>query len=188
MYKIQNGLCPEYLSRLCTTVVGEIVPYNLRNRRNLRPYIGRTNSYLNSFFPRTVQDWNNLTENCKLAPSVKCFKSRMNKLTDYSRNKLFCHGTRYGRVNHTRMRLGLSGLNGHRREYNFIDNADCPKCSHQFEDCFHYFFHCTAYNDAREILLNKLCQILAPGVHYSLIFPDNDDEKAVTKYCSKREC
>jgi hypothetical protein len=39
-----------------------------------------------------------------------------------------------------RLRMGLSGLNGHRNRFNFIDHSRCPNCNYQNENLDHYFF------------------------------------------------
>ena len=61
-----------------------------------------------------------------------------------------------GAINHTQLRLGLSGLNGHRCFFNFIDYATCPKCGHTPEDSEHFLLLCPVYAAQRETLLSHL--------------------------------
>ncbi len=42
-------------------------------------------------------------------------------------------------VHHARMRMGFSGLNVHRRKYNFINDNTCPLCNMKAENTYHYF-------------------------------------------------
>ena len=177
MYKIQNGLSPNYLIQLCNNSVGSIIPYNTRNRDNLRTYSGRTKSLLSSYFPRTVNDWNNLTVLTRSAPSLNAFKTNLKKLSGYKVNKLFSYGKGSSRINYTRLRLGFSGLNKHRFDVNFINYSDCPKCNYQSEDCLYYFFDCQYYNNERKEFLIGITRIIYPGVHYSLIVPDTMNDK-----------
>ena len=56
-------------------------------------------------------------------------------------------------INHTRLRLGLSGLNGQRNLFNFIDYSTCPKCGYEAEDSEHFFLFCPSYAAPREAIL-----------------------------------
>ena len=59
-------------------------------------------------------------------------------------------------INHTRLRLGLSGLNGHRANFSFIDFSYCNKCGYELEDTIHFFLFCTNYAAQRETLFTSL--------------------------------
>ena len=50
----------------------------LRNRSDNIPF-ARTNRYVNSFFPYTIEGWKNLDEEAKKKPSVANFKKHLNK-------------------------------------------------------------------------------------------------------------
>ena len=58
--KMNNNITPSYLSDLVPGTVSSATWYNLRNSNNIMTIQGRTNSYLSSFLPSTVRDWNNL--------------------------------------------------------------------------------------------------------------------------------
>ena len=124
----------------------------------------------------TAIDWNNLSIEVRCAPSLNAFKAILKKISYYRSNNVYSHGNRTGRINHTRIRLGLSGLNGHRFEFNFIDHSNCPKCDYHYEDALHYFFDCVAYNEERKQLLIGIRNIICPGIHYSLVIPDRVNE------------
>ena len=177
MYKIRNGLTPDYLIQLCPDQIQNLITYNLRNRENLAQLVGRTNTYLNSFFPKTVRDWNEINNDLRNSVSLQTFKYNLKRTTMYKRQKLFSFGDREGRVNHTRLRLGLSALNKHRSNYHFIDNSKCTKCSHLSEDTTHYFLECPAYDPERILLLTNIASVLSPGVHFSLLYENNVNDK-----------
>lgn len=172
MYKMFNNLVPEYLASLCPNT-NETATYTLRNRANMRTIPGRTTTYINSFLPKTIKDWNNLSVDLRSAVSLSSFKTKLKSRTEYKKNKLFAYGNSRGRVHHTRIRLGLSGLNSHRFSYHFISDRSCPECSFRVEDPCHYFFDCPIYTIARLNLLKKISNIVAPGVHCSLLLTNS---------------
>ena len=80
------------------------------------------------------------------------------------------------------MRMGLSGLNGHRHKYGFIDNGHCPYCTCAKEDPIHFFLECPKYAAQRVTLFTKLAALTSPGVHYTATIPTNmNDKKLYTK-------
>ena len=80
LYKIKNNLLPEYPNN--------DIPHlpNLHNTRHHRStwIPTRTNKYKNSFFPHSVNAWNNLSNLIKASPSINIFKKRY---TDFFRVK-----------------------------------------------------------------------------------------------------
>ena len=62
-------------------------------------------------------------------------------------------------VNHARLRMGLSGLNAHRKKYNFIPNNVCPHCGQRPEDEVHYFLKCPYFADPRTGLVGTIAGI-----------------------------
>ena len=174
-YKIVNGLTPAYLS--------DLVPNNndqttvrLRNRRSLRQIRFTSIRFGNSFIPSTIQLWNNLPDDIRQSATLSKFKSSL-KDTLLSVDPVpvyYSHGRRYSNIIHTRLRLGLSGLNSHLNRLNIIPSSEC-KCLNPDETTFHFFFECPLYSDARKSLLKTVCHILAPGVNPSLIVHEASD-------------
>ena len=56
----------------------------------------------------------------------------------------------------TRIRLGLSALNKHRFNYNFINSPSCHLCGARNEDSLHFFFHCPAHSAPRAVMITRL--------------------------------
>ena len=56
--------------------------------------------------------------------------------------------------------MGLSGLNYHRHNYNFIDSAQCERCGFRKEDPLHYFLDCPSYAEARLDMLERIIPIV----------------------------
>ena len=82
----------------------------------------------------------------------KTFSSKANKL----------YSSQYGKpaIHQTCMRLGLSGLNGKRADYNLIADRSCPNCGHQNEDTVHYFLVCPIYYAPRAVMMTGLSHLL----------------------------
>ena len=56
----------------------------------------------------------------------------------------------------SRIRMGLSALNHHRYQYNFINSPLCTTCNESSETTYHFFFLCTTYQIARQTFFNNL--------------------------------
>ncbi len=177
MYNIQHDHTPGYLRDLCPPLTANRTQYDLRNQTEVTNFRVRTTSFQSSFFPSTVTDWNRLPISIKNSCSVKSFKQNLKKSNGYNKNPLFSTGTGTSQVNHTRLRLGLSALNGHRKSFNFIPTAHCPRCNYHIEDVPHFFFDCPSYTIHRRGLYRSLALIMAPGVHFSFIIPVNTNER-----------
>jgi hypothetical protein len=160
MYKIQHGLSPEYLSNLCPPLTRDRTEYDLRAGMNITAPLQRTTTYQKSFFPQTISDWNSLPLNTREIPTINSFKDTLKKATNPKPNKLYHHSNSPEAINHTRMRLGLSGLSAHRYEYKHIDDPKCLICNARTESPLHYFILCPAYQDPRQIFLREVCDVL----------------------------
>ena len=78
-YKMNNNITPTYLSDLVPGTVSSATRYDLRNSNNIMTIVGRTHSYLSSFLPSTVRDWNNLPPEIAQSDSVASFKYNLNR-------------------------------------------------------------------------------------------------------------
>ena len=169
MYKIQNGFAPQYLCNICPPNTGQTTGYNLRNSDNIISVYCKYKPFSRSFFPYTIKQWNGLLESVRLVTTINIFKKKLTEHMLSKQNKLFSHFHSHASVNHTRLRLGLSGLNSHRAHFNFIENGTCPKCGHETEDVHHFFFVCNRYAALREELLESVLHIVGPE-HYVFNF------------------
>ena len=121
LYKMIHGLVPLYLRNLLPGRVGDFSPYPLRNVNDFNiPRVTKTYIKL-SFFWHMLYSWNALELNIRISESLIIFKSNLKLLMFSKQNLLFDIYTPKGSVHHSRMRMGLSGLNAHRKKYNFID-------------------------------------------------------------------
>ena len=72
------------------------------------------------------------------------------------KKKLYSKFNGVGAINHTRMRLGLSGLKAQRFEYKHVPLPTCDLCGARREDELHYFLQCRTFAPMRIILLNNV--------------------------------
>jgi hypothetical protein len=156
MYKIQNNLAPPYLIQSCPPLVGDISNYNLRNADNIALPMGRSTGYCNSFMPSSVRLWNGLSRSLKNSASVESLKYQLKKTRCRTKNRLYSKFNGSRAINHTRMRLGLSGLKAQRHEYNHVPRPTCDYCGARKEDTMHYFLQCQVFANMRIVLLNGI--------------------------------
>jgi hypothetical protein len=119
-----------------------------------------TTAYQKSYFPQTIKDWNSLPLNIRNSPSIATFKENMKKTLGPKANPLFKYNSSKTSINHTRIRLGLSGLASQRCDYNHIKDPKCQTCGAKTEDPQHFFLTCPTYNGFRPIFLQKISDIL----------------------------
>jgi hypothetical protein len=160
MFKLQHGLAPPYLIDICPPLTRDRTPYQLRSGMNITTPPIRTSTYQSSFFPQTITDWNGLDMSIRGLESINTFKDKLKNVLGVKPNHLFHHFPSKAAVNHTRMRLGLSGLAAQRFEYKHIENPKCLLCNAPSEDLIHYFLLCPNHNGPRAEFLTGTTQIL----------------------------
>jgi hypothetical protein len=160
MFKIQKGMAPQYLLNLCPPLTRDRTPYNLRTGSNISTPQQKTSTYQKSYFPQSIKDWNMLALEVREIKTIDTFKEYQKKKSGFINNHLYHLYTTKAALNHTRIRLGLSGLASQRRDYNHIKDAKCIKCNDKCESPAHYFLNCPAYNAHRAEFLNETCRIL----------------------------
>ena len=79
----------------------------------------RTEYFANSFFPYTINEWNNLSPEICKSVSYEVFKNSLLKFVRPSPNSLFTVSDSLGIKFLTRLRLGLSHFREHKFNHNF---------------------------------------------------------------------
>ena len=148
-----------YLFNACPALTRDRTAYDLRSGMNITVPPIRTTSYQKYFFPQTISDWNKLNPEIRGIGTLGTFKQHLKKSSGHKTNKLFHHNSNKAAVNHTRIRLGLSGLSSQRCDYNHIDNPKCVFCNAPKEDPSHYFLTCPAHEEHRVEFLTGICDI-----------------------------
>ena len=76
---MENGLAPDYLAEMIPPRVRDETSYSLCNADNLRQIHASSRSYYDSFLPSTIREWNKLSDNIKLTPSLLSFRHKLEK-------------------------------------------------------------------------------------------------------------
>ena len=162
LFKIINNLTPMYLRSLLPE--NHPTQYQTRNTGNLKLPKIKKNYFLKSFIPSAIRVWNDLNTTLKNIQDLETFKQALHQLylprtlyTPY----IFGHTKEF--INLGRIRMGLSGLNAHRKRYHFINFSTCMKCQAKKEDQLHFLIQCPAYAAPRTEMINDL-SLLVPNI------------------------
>jgi hypothetical protein len=160
MFKLLNGMAPPYLLNLCPPLTRDRTPYNLRTGHNVTMPQLKTSTYQNSFFPQSIKNWNELPTKNREVGTIHTFKEHQKKNSGYKINILYHLFSSKAAINHTRIRLGLSGLASQRFDYKHIKNPICIRCNAKSESPAHFFLLCPSYAAQRIDFLREICLIL----------------------------
>ena len=111
---------------------------------------------MNSYMPSSIRAWNKVETNIKGRESLDSFKYHLKKSMGRKKNKLYSRFNGSKAINHTRMRLGLSGLQAQRHDYNHVPLPKCNQCGARKEDVMHYMLQCRVFATMRTSLLNDV--------------------------------
>ena len=125
----------------------------------------KKNYLLKSFIPSSLKLWNDLPQNIRNNMDLDDFRIQIRKtmLPDTFYKPFLC-GTTKEFTYLSRLRMGLSGLNAHRKQYHFIDDSTCANCRFRFEDTIHFLLHCPSYAAHRAEMFASLTQFI-PNIH-----------------------
>ena len=157
-YKIVYGLAPQYLQDLLKPCFPPQTNYSLRNHDGLSFVIpqARTESYLNSFLPSTINMWNDLPLHIRSLPTLSSFTNAIKHLFYRKPMKLFNHGNRCVNIIHCQLRNSASNLNADLHKDFIRDNCICDNCGFHTENAYHFFFECPQYSEERITLFNSI--------------------------------
>ena len=134
---------------------------SLQNRCKLRRLslfykIYNDQSPLYIFFPATITEWNDLDQSLRNAPSINVSKQNILKFIRLGPNKVFKIYNPHGLKLLTRLHLGLSHLQGHKFNRNFIDCLDeICMCGKDIESTNNLLLQCSLFLKERQVLMNK---------------------------------
>ena len=189
LFKIKHSLTNDYMKSMIPAQPE--FHYGLRSPNTFPVIKCRTVKYKRSFMPSTVQLWNTMsTENDLNTPQTLLhFKTNLKRKMFLS--TVYCYKNLKGinAIHLTRIRMGLSGLEHQRHRYHMIQESTCDECGN-LEDEIHFFVDCPAYTAPRNKMLRNVAALLAPGVHYSVLIPDNRADSLLltnTLLCGSKE-
>ena len=167
-YKMQNDLCPVYLSSLVPRTVGSSVSYNLRNAGDIQTVNTNTQLYYTSFLPSVIREWNDLSGEIQNANSIATFKYNLKRLSNVSSPPLYySSGNRTCQIHHTRIRTNCSSLNQHLFSKHIVLDPHCV-CG-EVEDSRHFLLECNLYQNIRNDMLAAVSRICLPTLN-SLLY------------------
>ncbi len=174
MYKIINGKAPNYLMDILNKL-NEHRHYHLRNHSNIRVPKCRLETYKKSFFPRTINLWNNLANEVRGVDSIEEFKRNFIPIRN-ELQVLYYYGERWPALHHARLRVGCSKLNSD-LHYNLhvVENPSCI-CGSPLENAEHFLLQCAQFQNLTVVMLNDIqtvmpisvMNLLFGNLHYTL--------------------
>ena len=122
-----NGLLPGYLYSYLD--FPSQINYSLRSvsASVIKPFLSRTKSFKNTFFPYCINEWNNLTVEIRNSKSVGAFKKLIK--CEKKENSIFSIYNSFGVKFLTGLRLQFNHLNEHKFRHGFGDTRN-PMCEH----------------------------------------------------------
>ena len=127
---------------------------------------------MNTFFPSTITEWNELDMGFRNSNSLNIFKDRLLKFAKPLENSVnTCHNAieiEYP----IRLRFGFSRFCYHKFKHGFIDAVDSLcSCSSAIGNAVHCFLYCPNFSTVRTIYLNKIGIIDRPVTGQIKIIP-----------------
>ena len=158
-YKIINGLCPDYLRSLIPSERAHLYGVRRNNIRQLIPT--RTLRFKNSFFPDSINLWNDLGPDLRNTISISAFKNKISKIFRKEEKSIFGISDKLGLKWLFQLRVGLSSLNDHKFRHCFRDtpNGNCA-CNRELETTTHFLLYCGLYDEPRRFLFGIINPIL----------------------------
>ena len=128
--------------------------YTFRNNRIFNLPSARTNSYKNSFFPSTMNDWNSLDDTIRNSLSISSFKSKLktNFHTTLAETFINCVPRRLNIIL-CQLRNHASDLNYDKYLDHLVDDCSCS-CGADTENAIHFFFQCPQYSNIRHHIIS----------------------------------
>jgi len=171
MFKITHNDAPEYLQN---TIENRDAGYNLRNQNNLPPIRCKTATHQKSFFPKTISDWNKLSQNVRNSNDLESFKKKISEESNTKKvPQWFYCGKRYLSLIHSRLRMLCSLLKDHLYSHiHVIDSPQCP-CGFPRETTKHYLLDCPLFFNERQTMLAKLRDLNFKPTINNLLYGNN---------------
>jgi len=156
MYKYTENKLPAYINDLIPDTVDDATNYNLRNKNDIVVPRSKKNYFLKSFIPSSIKTWNETSLAIRHSVSFEALKTKLRSIYCNTSYGLFLSHEGKGAINHSRIRMGLSGLKSQRKKYHFIPEATCDTCNAKSENPSHYFLHCPTFAAQRQQMLREL--------------------------------
>ena len=165
-YKIMNNLTPQYLR--------EPVPdpqmhlFGPRSTNVLPPIPCKTDRFKSSFYPDSVEKWNDVGVEFRSIAKLSDFKSSYVQLIRPIKKDIFNVHNPDGIKRIFQLRVGLSPLRAHKKSHNFGDTeSGVCLCGGGAEDTMHFLLVCPFFSSFRTSLFDNISKILVHFVNLS---------------------
>ena len=122
-----------------------------------------SNFFVNSFFPYSIKQWDQLDPELRKEHDFAVFKAKLKETIKPSKFKHFNVGYKYPNQLHTQLRVGRSSLNSHLYPIGLSNTKSCP-CGFANESVEHFLLDCIYYQNIRGQLYQKLEGLLEKKV------------------------
>ena len=145
-------LCQLYkiMSHMTTPLVHECLPPLLNHRyptnRTFEHYPFMSNFFVNSFFPYSIKQWDQLDPELRKEHDFAVFKAKLKETIKPSKFKHFNVGYKYPNQLHTQLRVGRSSLNSHLYPIGLSNTKSCP-CGFANESVEHFLLAHLTYEN-----------------------------------------
>ena len=154
-YKIMNGLTPQYLVDPIPMPRRHL--FGRRVTNDLYKFHWRNQRFLHSFYPDSVQNWNNLGPEIREIESISHFKNTILKTIKPQKRSIFKLHDPSGVKYLYQLRVGLSPLRHHKKRHRFIDTPnDTCRCGKGIETTDHFLLECSLFKIHRARLLSVI--------------------------------
>ena len=154
-----NDLTPQYLR--------EPVPdpqlhlFGPRSTNVLPPIPYKNDRFKSSFYPDSVEKWNNIGVEFRSIAKLSDFKSSYIQIIRPKRKDIFGIHNPDGVKRIFQLRVGLSPLNAHKKSHGFGDTeSDTCLCVDGAEDTMHFLLLCPLFTIFRNSLFANISRIL----------------------------
>ena len=173
LYKIITHRAPAFLLDLFPPRRHDPQTRNSRHHNVFMLDRCRTETYRQSFVPRTAADWNALELEIRNAQTLNSFKRMIQGPITivFSLNQ----NSRRASIIYTCIKHGCSRLHEHLFNHNLIPNPVC-ECGLATESVFHFLYDCPLYDTQRFDLLSDLTSLGLYNLSIDFLFDESRHE------------
>ena len=168
-FKILNYETPVYINNIVDRYNDHDTGYSLRNN-NLRYPVPKTTSFQKSYFPATIDLWNNLDPRLANCTSLYAFKRELKKQLPNPPNYYF-QGSRKENITMCQLRNSKSQLNQDLYNDHLKESPNCHLCDVP-ETIDHFILECPNHVTERTNLINSL--IMKPNIYSKITICANN--------------